>query len=147
MNSDEELALETVVHTIKQKYNLWEQMIVVFAVANNMNATPGLEFIYDMYFELKIKSKSEIIVMADHSDVFLGYDKALEPDAISGVAQVQISSIDAPIQTISRLYNIDLKTPLNRLSKAPKGSLSMAHMALLVAIGIICSYYFKLFKF
>ena len=147
ISEDREESMTSVVEGIRKAFPQWRESIVIFAIADNMNATPGLEFIYDTCSELILTSSSDVTVIAENPDVFLGYDQSLDPDAFSGVSQIQLSTVDAPIQTMAEMKGMQLRPPPKSLVKAEAQAVYNVTIALIVILGVIASYYLKLVRY
>ena len=147
ISAEKEERLSSFVEGLKQRYSQWRDSIVIFALADSMHATPGLEFIYDTCTELILTSSRDVTVVAEHADVFLGYDHSLEPDAFSGVTQVQLSTVDAPIQTAARARAMQVRPPPKTLLKSEARAVSHVVIALIVILGVILGYYTKFVRY
>ena len=132
-----EESMTSVVEGLREAFSQWRESI----------ATPGLEFIYDTCSELILTSSSDVTVIAENPDVFLGYDQSLDPDTFSGVSQIQLSTVDAPIQTLAEMKGMQLRPPPKSLVKAEAQAVYNVTIALIVILGVIASYYLKLVRY
>lgn len=118
---------------IQSQFGGWSESIIVFALANDKDASPGLEYIYDcLHFTLP--SADRFVVVAQTADAFMGNGRR-DPDASEGVLQCLLTNTESPVQSVATRFGLELRTVPESIAK--KGSSRSFFEVVVILVGAL----------
>lgn len=139
---DEDLhVLQKTCEKIQTSHARWRNSIFVFAVSNHEDASPGLEFVYDCCTQFRLTPLQNIALITLSDDILLANNAKREPDAVSGVNQMLVSSVEDPLQRIAMDFGFQVKPSPPLKSESKKASVMT--MIVVLLLPIFAAYYFK----
>lgn len=120
----------------------FEDSIIVFAVASDMDASPGLEFIYDC-IHCTLPTSDKFIIVAATSDTFMGIGNK-DPDASEGVIQCLLSNTENPVQSVAARYGLEQRVKQSDVVKK-HSSKSFVDFIVILVIALVAYILYRLF--
>jgi hypothetical protein len=139
-DDDTPIQLEEALKTIHKTFPPWNKVNILFSVSNDVNACPGLEFIYDCAVDYIKTDQSTLRVITEDPSILLG-SLNHEPDAINGVVQYLLSNEIDPLNSIAARYNLTVRqssSPTTSNKPSSKNSL-LLYILLAVFIAYIAA--------
>jgi hypothetical protein len=131
------MQLEEALKCIYESFPSWNKVNILFSVSNDMNACPGLEFIYDCAVDYIKTDQCTLRVIVEDPSIALG-SLNHEPDAINGVVQYLLSNEIDPLNSIAARYNLTVRQSSS--SSASNKSSSKNSLLLYILLAVFIAY-------